>query len=557
MKQGYWIQGWSDLVANLKVTQNCIDLVDVQGNGQYNLVVADQNQRLVSYRNTNIAWETRLTDKPVCMTYFYGDTSGQPCISICYGNTIYNYKIFKAFYKCQIPNIQLKQEESDIWKQYQSDRNMQNLIKDLSNLQQQHSNLSYKSLELLCFYDLQKQQELAEKYCDNLHIEDSITCVSVFKKNADEDKSQGQLIVGTELKFIYIYNQEITQIQKKYEIPGVPISICIFSEEQKDGRIAILVRENCIYFIGNDIEAYTIDLQSKPITMIRQQRCLYIATMDRVVQNYQHKQKQYQLLMQHNILAIETVTIGKGHETKGLLVALENKTIQFYKDTQLMSIINLESNVSVMKFGYFGVSQDGFLITINIKGALETRTLSREFERKKQAILEKEIIKPIEFPPITNLFIEQFQREREQGSEMLRTYQYDLLRMRYKTAQTYLNILSNNEQAPQLNQNNPLRLSAIVEGLGPKFKLCCVVENISNQPIKDIYINYVYNSDIYQPFQLINQLPFLIPKYQKNFDCYFTNIHQNGISDKIKIILYRESKQLIQTTIQMPMSELE
>lgn len=78
-----------------------------------------------------------------------------------------------------------------------------------------------------------------------------------------------------------------------------------------------------------------------------------------------------------------------------------------------MSIINLESNVSVMRFGFFGVSQDGFLITINIKGALETRTLSREFERKKQAILEKEIIKPIEFPPITNLFIEQFQRERE------------------------------------------------------------------------------------------------------------------------------------------------
>lgn len=56
-----------------------------------------------------------------------------------------------------------------------------------------------------------------------------------------------------------------------------------------------------------------------------------------------------------------------------------------------MSIINLEvkinlliqSNVSVMKFGFFGVSQDGFLITINTKGALETRTLSREFERKK------------------------------------------------------------------------------------------------------------------------------------------------------------------------------
>lgn len=39
--------------------------------------------------------------------------------------------------------------------------------------------------------------------------------MEVLKKNPDDEKSQGVLIIGTELKYIYIYNSEVTAIQKK------------------------------------------------------------------------------------------------------------------------------------------------------------------------------------------------------------------------------------------------------------------------------------------------------------------------------------------------------
>jgi hypothetical protein len=36
--------------------------------------------------------------------------------------------------------------------------------------------------------------------------------MDVLKKNPDDEKSLGQLIVGTELKYIYIYNSEVTAV---------------------------------------------------------------------------------------------------------------------------------------------------------------------------------------------------------------------------------------------------------------------------------------------------------------------------------------------------------
>ena len=61
------------------------------------------------------------------------------------------------------------------------------------------SSLSYKSLEMLCYEDMEKLSELGQKYQDNLAIEDSVTCLEALKK-ADDEYAPGCLIIGTERK---------------------------------------------------------------------------------------------------------------------------------------------------------------------------------------------------------------------------------------------------------------------------------------------------------------------------------------------------------------------
>jgi len=76
------------------------------------------------------------------------------------------------------------------------------------------SSLSYKSLEMLCYDDIEKLGELAQKYQDNLVIEDSVTCLEALKK-IDEEYAPGSLIIGTERRQLYFLNSDNTNYVKK------------------------------------------------------------------------------------------------------------------------------------------------------------------------------------------------------------------------------------------------------------------------------------------------------------------------------------------------------
>lgn len=71
-KSGPWLNGWTDLVANLNILPNCIKLVDVGGNGNYKLVIVDMTGRLICFNGTNIEWETRVPEMIILgLSYIY------------------------------------------------------------------------------------------------------------------------------------------------------------------------------------------------------------------------------------------------------------------------------------------------------------------------------------------------------------------------------------------------------------------------------------------------------------------------------------------------------
>ncbi|KAM3142817.1 hypothetical protein pb186bvf_005201 [Paramecium bursaria] len=558
MKQGPWLNGWNDLVANLDIFSTCMRLIDVQGTGQNNLVVADKDGRLICYKDTQIAWETRVpTSSSVCLTYFYSEATNppQPYIAVGSQNCVYIYKVFKAYYKFEIPNVPMYKSEEDAWLTYQKDGDIQLLVITLQKLSKTLS-LSYKSQEVLGYEKPEKQKEIADVNKLELSQEDSVTCLDILKKQ-DDDYSPAQLVIGTELKMIYIIDQDVKVVQKQYLLLGTPTSICVFQEiTETSGKIAVLVRQGQIYFIGNEIEPYKVDLSSKPIMMIKQSKYLFTATMDKQVQCFQKQIKKYSLQFQYNILVIESLEFTRDKNIKGLLIGLDNQTIQFYQEQNLISIINLDSDVVAMKFGQFG-REDGFLVIVNKKGGIDTKILTRQFKQNQNVFQVNEQNNPLQLPPKTQLALELDERERENAKDILKSYQYDLLRMRLKTAQTYLGILQNDQLAPQLNQDSQIRFSATVEGLGPLFKIFCEVENSGAAIIQKLNITYVIKSNVYKIIQPISELLYLIPKNINKFQFLVRNIHPQGLADQIKIHLFETTQILISATLQMPLSEIE
>eukprot|EP00960_Hanusia_phi_P010885 319361-Hanusia_phi.AAC.3 len=60
-------------MASIHTTPSCLRLVDVTGNGDPKLIVADQNQKLRVYKGINLISELALLDTPSAICPFYAD----------------------------------------------------------------------------------------------------------------------------------------------------------------------------------------------------------------------------------------------------------------------------------------------------------------------------------------------------------------------------------------------------------------------------------------------------------------------------------------------------
>lgn len=82
---------------------------------------------------------------------------------------------------------------------------------------------------------------------------------------------------------------------------------------------------------------------------------------------------------------------------------------------------------------------------------------------------------------------------------MHQTFQKELYKFRIKTAKQFLTSLKTSSTPISTNPNEPLKLNAQVQGIGPTFKLILKVQNISaSSPAINLYMTFVYDEKIYK-----------------------------------------------------------
>jgi hypothetical protein len=73
---------------------------------------------------------------------------------------------------------------------------------------------------------------------------DTTTCLESIKRNSEDDFGESNLVVGTELKMVYLMDAQGYKVEKSFELRGTPCFIHTQGVLNEEWRIAVAVREN-------------------------------------------------------------------------------------------------------------------------------------------------------------------------------------------------------------------------------------------------------------------------------------------------------------------------
>ena len=156
---------------------------------------------------------------------------------------------------------------------------------------------------------------------------------------------------------------------------------------------------------------------------------------------------------------------------------------------------------------------------------------------------------------------------------MHNTFQNDLLKLRYKTVDTYSKMLKLGNAPQNYNTNSKVKLSASLQGHGHNLKIITIDDNVGEDIIVGVDMlldydknNFNFDKDYIQVklklillLLLLKKLGLIAPNIPITYSLKFRNISENGNSGTIKILLNEKSHSvpLISSIIKVPISDLE
>ncbi|XP_039273408.2 BBSome complex member BBS1-like [Styela clava] len=575
-----WIEAHFDPMAGFYTFSPCLSLTDLNGDGDYKLLLASlgsgvYNMKLKVFKGTTLVQETSLLDLPVGICTFYMDLHEPriPGIAVASGPFLYVYKNMRPYYKFTLPLLPINPIESDIWSQVSEDKiDIKSLWTTLSSIKGHLGDISLtpRSLQFLLLETLDEQMEfVAHHKSTPLKRQTVITCLSTMKKSVPEDDAISCVVVATESKEIYILDSEAFSILQKNHLPDTPAFINTSGLYDVDFRIFVACRSGKVYIVKKDQETVylCLELQSQIVGMERVHKHLIIVCMDNTLSCYTGKGKR---LWRKYLTTNAVCTCLMDHNSKGfkaVLVALENGEVQVYRDKYLVDSIKLREPAQALFFGKYG-REDSTLIVILRSGAMNLLIMKRtavynDKDTHKGPPAAQSI--KLNISKKTQIFVDQTVRERENGIEMFQSCQNDVKRFKLNTAATYLKALDSSTTPLSTDPDVPLKISATVQGLGPVFKLLITLQNsnanysVSDPKLAtDLKLCFKYSDLTYKISPQLLQVPALVPgvsyRLEARVECIISN---RPAKDEIRALILKNgmTRPIVTANIFMPASE--
>ncbi|XP_071492569.1 BBSome complex member BBS1-like [Diadema antillarum] len=568
-----WLDAHSDPVASLYTFSSCMTFSDISGDGENKLVIADLgtgtfDMKLKVYKGTSLISENAIIDLPTGVCTFFMDTNEPrvPAIGVASGPYLYVYKNLRPYFKFTLPPLDVNPVEQDLWNQARDDKIDVTVLREMLDSIRREGNegaLTVRSLRFLMLQDREQMEAFANLHkVGQLKRQTVITCLDTLKKSTADDDAISCLVVGTESREIYILDPEAFTILCKMNVPSVPVFLSVSGLYDVEFRVVMSCRNGNVYTLkrGMKMAKLCFELNSQPVGLERVGKNVIVGCMDQTLQCYTTKGKK--LWTVYLPAAITTMDL-MDHRQKGfkaVMVALRNGEVHIYRDKFLINSIKTEDIITGLKFGRFG-REDSTLVMSTKRGGLIIKIL------KRNALFEdKDVLRgppasqqqKLNVPKKTKVFVDQTMREREHGISMHRMFQHDLYRLRLTTARAFVKAMDSSSTPVSTNPNEPIKLSAQIQGIGPTFKLTVQLQNTSiNKPSIKLLISFLYDEKLYSLQKTMIPVPMLVPGLNYSFETLVECLSDKGIADVIKVFVLKEGRSIpvITAVINMPVSE--
>uniref|UniRef100_A0A5F5PLE9 Bardet-Biedl syndrome 1 n=1 Tax=Equus caballus TaxID=9796 RepID=A0A5F5PLE9_HORSE len=356
--------------------------------------------------------------------------------------------------------------------------------------------------------------------------------------------------------------QDLWNQAKEMSLPGVPVFLEVSGQFDVAFRLAAACRNGNIYILRRDCKRpkYCIELSTQPVGLVLAHKVLVVGSTQDNLHGFTHKGKR--LWTVHMPAAILTMNLleQRSRGLQAVMAGLANGEVRIYHDKALLNVIRTPDAVTSLCFGRYG-REDNTLIVTTRGGGLIIKILKRTAVFAEGA---GEVGPPpaqamkLNVPRKTRLYVDQTLREREAGTAMHRTFQTDLYLLRLRAARAYVRALESSLNPVSATAREPLKLHAVVQGLGPTFKLTLHLQNTSTaRPILGLLVCFLYNEVLYALPRAFFKVPLLVPGLNYPLETFVESLSDKGISDIIKVLVLREgqSAPLLSAHINMPVSE--
>ncbi|XP_017296240.1 Bardet-Biedl syndrome 1 protein [Kryptolebias marmoratus] len=568
---GRWLDAHYDPVAGLYTFSSCVDLADLSGDGESRLVVGDlgtgsSGMKLKVYRGTALMSESVLLDLPAGLVAFFMDLHEPriPAVAVASGPCIYVYKNLRPYFKFTLPSLEINPLEQDVWQQVREGQIDPLTLKEMleSIRKKDDVPLSIRSLRFLSL-DVNDMDEFVQLHRQQpIRRQTVITCIGTLKKSTADEDGVSCLVIGTENSNVFILDPEAFTILSKMSLPAVPTMMDVTGQFDVEFRITVACRDGHIYILRreSDKPKYCVELSSHPAGLVRIGKNVVVGCTDESLQGFTQKGKKlWKIILPAPITTMAAMDLPtRGFQ--GVLVGLANCEVHLYRDKNLLSTIKAPDTVTSICFGRYG-REDGTLIMTTKGGGLMVKILKRTaaFDDRDSAPgppLAQSV--RLNIPKKTKLYVDQTLRERENGLAMHRTFQMDLSRTRLAAARAYVKALESSLTPVSSSLSEPLKMNAVVQGLGPSFKLTLNVQNTAAcRPIMNLAISFLYDENLYKVRNPYMRIPLLVPGLIYPIETFVENTNDKGVSDVIKVFVLHEGKSspLLTAHINMPVSE--
>jgi Bardet-Biedl syndrome 1 protein len=519
--KGPWLHAWSDALAGLQTSSSNIQFLDALGDGDSKLAITDFSKKLKVYKGTFCMETIKLLGQPVAMAALHMDESSPriPVLAVAAGSYIFVFRMLRPYLRYKCPDVSIVEAEREIWKGLdQETMKLDNALDLLKQTRDAGNVLTSRSTELLALNSLEKQNKFI-KDCrgKNLVQQTVITCMGTLKKTSHDIDAVSLLVFGTEANHILIKDAgSPTGFLCEVSLPVTPVMLSITGLFDVEWRISVACRDGKVYSIKNGDSRGTAILTgtvidpggSQVVAMVRQDKLLWIADMDRNVASFTVRGKRTQgitLSKDKDITELLILPIQKGTTVHVLMIGTSDGDVMMYTtDLRPIYFFKVERPVVAMKFGSYGREESALVIVHGQSSSLTTKVLRRLVDldalRKLHTDASALDDTPIPVPKKTKMFLEQTKREREYAEEMHRNFQRDLCILRLNTARSYVKTLTNANMGGPMNNSasEKLRIYIKVEGLGPNFLLKICLQNMGQSTVVRSKLLFAFDTSIYE-----------------------------------------------------------